>query len=394
MFKKIIASILCFCMLTTVVSAASFTDVTGHWADEEITYAVNNGIVNGYPDGTFKPNNTVTRAEFVKMLVAAIIKNLDMDISEYDDGTHWVAKYYNFAVQNGVVVPQPDIQIDGVPIGTLNTANSGYDIKRWEMAYMLYCVLVNIFAYDEPYYDYADYDKTQQLYGGDIASLIGTCVSVGLLRGDQNGNINAANNTTRAEAVTVVNRVDRLIKDVMSQQDENVKTYDDIPTGTPKVEFTMENGGTFTVELYPEYAPQTVANFVALAESGFYNGLTFHRIIEGFMAQGGDPNGDGTGGADWNIIGEFAENGFTENTLKHERGIISMARSNDLNSASSQFFICYDSASHLDGNYAAFGKVISGMDVIDSFLEEGELDDNGQLVLDNPIVIKEAKVIE
>lgn len=136
-----------------------------------------------------------------------------------------------------------------------------------------------------------------------------------------------------------------------------------------RVKVEMENGGEFTLELYPEYAPETVANFVELAESGFYDGVGFHRIVDGFMAQGGDPEGTGMGGSSKKIHGEFAANGFTKNTLKHERGTISMARSQDMNSASSQFFICYDDASFLDGQYAAFGKVVEGMDTVDGFLK-------------------------
>ena len=131
------------------------------------------------------------------------------------------------------------------------------------------------------------------------------------------------------------------------------------------VVFEMENGGTFKVELYPEHAPETVENFVNLVEEGFYDGLTFHRIIPGFMTQGGDPEGTGMGGSGTNITGEFAQNGITNN-LKHDRGVISMARSMMPNSASSQFFICFEDAPHLDGAYAAFGQVTEGMEVVDA----------------------------
>ena len=127
----------------------------------------------------------------------------------------------------------------------------------------------------------------------------------------------------------------------------------------------MENGGKIELELYPEFAPETVKNFEALVNRGFYDGLTFHRVIPGFMIQGGDPLGNGMGGSDKNIKGEFAANGFKTNTLKHERGVISMARAFDPNSASSQFFIMHKNAPHLDGSYAAFGKVISGIEVVD-----------------------------
>ena len=136
-----------------------------------------------------------------------------------------------------------------------------------------------------------------------------------------------------------------------------------------KVQVKMENGGSFVIELMPEFAPKTAENFKNLVEEGFYNGLIFHRVIDGFMAQGGDPTGTGMGGSKENIYGEFAANGYPENTLSHQRGVISMARSANPNSASSQFFICYDDASFLDGQYAAFGKVIEGMETVDAFLE-------------------------
>ena len=126
----------------------------------------------------------------------------------------------------------------------------------------------------------------------------------------------------------------------------------------------MENGGKIELELYPDVAPKTVANFTKLVSEGFYDGLIFHRVIPGFMIQGGDPQGNGMGGAKNKIVGEFKSNGFN-NTLKHTRGVISMARSYDPNSASSQFFIMHADAPHLDGQYAAFGKVVSGMEVVD-----------------------------
>lgn len=136
-----------------------------------------------------------------------------------------------------------------------------------------------------------------------------------------------------------------------------------------KVCVTMENGRNFVIELMPEYAPKTVENFEKLVREGFYDGLTFHRVIDGFMAQGGDPMGTGMGGSEENIPGEFTANGFMQNTLSHQRGVISMARSANPNSASSQFFICYDNASFLDGQYAAFGQVIEGMETVDDFLK-------------------------
>lgn len=135
----------------------------------------------------------------------------------------------------------------------------------------------------------------------------------------------------------------------------------------PIVTITMNNDKKIVIELEPKVAPNTVANFVSLVEKGFYDGLIFHRVIPGFMIQGGDPAGNGSGGPDYSIKGEFTKNGF-ENNLKHERGVISMARTDDPNSAGSQFFIMTEEASHLDKKYAAFGKVIEGMETVDEIV--------------------------
>lgn len=136
-----------------------------------------------------------------------------------------------------------------------------------------------------------------------------------------------------------------------------------------KIKVEMESGGEFIIELMPEFAPETAANFESLAREGFYDGVIFHRVIDDFMAQGGDPTGTGMGGSGKNIKGEFAQNGFVQNTLSHTRGVVSMARSMDPNSASSQFFICYGDCTFLDGQYAAFGKVVEGMETVDDFLK-------------------------
>lgn len=137
---------------------------------------------------------------------------------------------------------------------------------------------------------------------------------------------------------------------------------------TIMVQIEMDNGGIIKLELYPEVAPITVENFVSLVKDGFYDGLTFHRIIKNFMIQGGDPTGTGMGGSDKTIKGEFSSNGV-ENTLSHTRGTISMARSQKKDSASSQFFICHADATYLDGDYAAFGRVVEGMDVVDEIAD-------------------------
>ena len=136
----------------------------------------------------------------------------------------------------------------------------------------------------------------------------------------------------------------------------------------PIVTFEMENGDVMKVELYPEVAPNTVNNFISLVNKGFYDGLIFHRVINGFMIQGGCPNGTGMGGPGYSIAGEFAQNGF-DNQLKHEPGVISMARAMNPDSAGSQLFIMHKNSPHLDGAYAAFGKIIEGMDVVNKIAE-------------------------
>jgi peptidyl-prolyl cis-trans isomerase B (cyclophilin B) len=145
------------------------------------------------------------------------------------------------------------------------------------------------------------------------------------------------------------------------------KTVDYSNDTNPVAEIVMSDGSVIKVELYPEAAPNTVNNFIYLANSGFYDGLTFHRIIPGFMIQGGDPKGDGTGGPGYSIAGEFKGNGF-ENNLKHTRGVISMARAQSYDSAGSQFFIMLADATSLDGQYAAFGKVTEGIEVVDKIV--------------------------
>ncbi len=152
-----------------------------------------------------------------------------------------------------------------------------------------------------------------------------------------------------------------------TSNEDNTVDYVSKVKENPIVTITMNNDEKIVIELEPAVAPNTVANFISLVEKGFYDGLIFHRVIPGFMIQGGDPSGNGTGGPDYSIDGEFSLNGF-ENKLQHERGVISMARSQDLNSAGSQFFIMVEQETRLDGEYAAFGKVIEGMETVDAIV--------------------------
>ena len=165
-------------------------------------------------------------------------------------------------------------------------------------------------------------------------------------------------------------------------------------SGLHHVEIEIENYGIIKLELDADTAPITVTNFITLTNEGFYNGLTFHRIIKGFMIQGGDPLGNGTGGSENTIKGEFASNGV-ENNIKHVRGVISMARSMIKNSASSQFFIMHEDAPHLDGDYAAFGHVTEGIEIVDEICKNTKVEDgNGSVDPQNQPVIKEIRVID
>lgn len=168
----------------------------------------------------------------------------------------------------------------------------------------------------------------------------------------------------------------------------------DYSSGTHHAEITIKNYGTLKLELDADTAPITVANFAKLAEEGFYDGLTFHRIISGFMIQGGDPDGNGTGGSDETIKGEFSSNGV-ENNISHKRGVISMARSTDPDSASSQFFVMHQDNDYLDGEYAAFGKVTEGMEIVDKICEDTPVTDaNGTVEAKDQPVIESIKMID
>lgn len=162
----------------------------------------------------------------------------------------------------------------------------------------------------------------------------------------------------------------------------------------PLVTMEIEDYGTIKIELYPEYAPNTVANFVSLIENGFYDGLTFHRLVPGFVLQGGDPDGDGTGGPGYTIDGEFKANGYTKNTLSHDKGVISMARSMDYDSAGSQFFIVLDDSakSSLDGMYAGFGRVTEGMETLEEIEANEEIADDATGALEENITITKVTV--
>lgn len=184
-----------------------------------------------------------------------------------------------------------------------------------------------------------------------------------------------------------------LVINILVNNKKEKNDMKDLLTGKHYVEMKVKDYGTIELELDSDVAPITVTNFINLVNSKFYDGLTFHRIIDGFMIQGGDPLGNGTGGSSKTIKGEFSENGV-KNSISHVRGVISMARSSDYNSASSQFFIVQKDTTSLDGQYAAFGKVISGMDVVDKIAKVKVEDDNGTVSKENQPVIESVRVTQ
>lgn len=184
-----------------------------------------------------------------------------------------------------------------------------------------------------------------------------------------------------------------LVINILVNNKKEKNDMKDLLTGKHYVEMKVKDYGTIELELDSDVAPITVTNFINLVNSKFYDGLTFHRVIDGFMIQGGDPLGNGTGGSSKTIKGEFSENGV-KNSISHVRGVISMARSSDYNSASSQFFIVQEDTTSLDGQYAAFGKVISGMDVVDKIAKVKVEDDNGTVSKENQPVIESIRVTQ
>lgn len=221
--------------------------------------------------------------------------------------------------------------------------------------------------------------------------IIGVVVVLMLAAAGIYAKINKASATTKKNE-NVENSIEQ--DNNVNQGSNDEKENNMYSTGTHHAEMVIKDYGTVKMELYADIAPITVANFAKLVNKGFYNGLTFHRIISGFMIQGGDPLGNGTGGSDEEIKGEFALNGV-ENSISHTRGTISMARASAYNSASSQFFIMHQDYTGLDGAYAAFGKVTEGMEFVDKICEDVvPVDNNGTVLKSKQPVIVSIKMID
>jgi len=350
-------------LLLCATAGADYTDTAALNSAE--TAALNQlsamEVVNGYPDGSFRPAATVTRAEFAKMVCIFAgqteLTTAAVPFSDVSPGI-WYYGWVSRAAEQGLVNGYPED-------GTYRPHNT---ITQQEIA----AVLVRLSGVDTGNFswpdDYIDNASKAGLFkdftfaGAAQASRILTCQML-------------YNALPPAEAAS----------------EEPAEPAEDLTANTIKATITMEDGGKIVLELYPDVAPQSVRNFVYLARQGFYDGLKFHRIMKGFMIQGGDPEGIGIGGPGYSIKGEFLANGFT-NTLKHERGVLSMARSNAFDSAGSQFFIMHAASPSLDGSYAAFGRVISGMDVVDRIADTPNSGGNGAVAEENKPVMKSVKI--
>ena len=229
--------------------------------------------------------------------------------------------------------------------------------------------------------------KSYIIIGIIVALVIVAIVCFAIYNNRIKDNTNTVEPTSQEENNTEQNIVN-------NEENEESEVNDMYSSGTHHAQIVVKDYGTISLELYADIAPITVSNFAKLVNEGFYDGLTFHRIIEGFMIQGGDPLGNGTGGSDENIKGEFAMNGV-QNSISHVRGTISMARATSYNSASSQFFIMQEDTPSLDGQYAAFGKVTDGIEIVDKICEDTQVEDsNGTALKENQPVIEKITMID
>ncbi len=229
--------------------------------------------------------------------------------------------------------------------------------------------------------------KSYIIIGIIVALVIVAIVCFAIYNNRIKDNTNTVEPTSQEENNTEQNIVN-------NEENEESEVNDMYSSGTHHAQIVIKDYGTISLELYADIAPITVSNFAKLVNDGFYDGLTFHRIIEGFMIQGGDPLGNGTGGSDENIKGEFAMNGV-QNSISHVRGTISMARATSYNSASSQFFIMQEDTPSLDGQYAAFGKVTDGIEIVDKICEDTQVEDsNGTVLKENQPVIEKITMID
>lgn len=367
----LVASVFASSELSTSAAAkAQFADVQpSHYAYEAVEWAKAQQIVSGYVDqngqatGYFGPSDTVTEAQFVKMLATYLqIEDTAGDLPKYNGAASWSDTYYDALARYSVPLNgyfDQKLRNTAVKRGVV-AQTIGYTAgEEAELPKAIrFLMEEGISTGQNPQYE-----------GKDVLRYFGT-----------------DNALTRAQVVTFLHRMQKVHMTTVTQEkaletlvakanvglahvDESLKTgllYSE--TKNPLVMMTMHTKEPILLELLPSYAPNTVNNFIALIQADYYNGVTFHRVIPGFMIQGGDPTASGTGGPNYAIEGEFVANGHL-NLLAHTRGVLSMARTNDPNSAGSQFFIMTEDAEHLNGEYAAFGYVVDGMQTVDTIVQ-------------------------
>ncbi len=391
--KKIIALVIAVAVVCGLTSMAHpFTDVKGHWAEAQLEKAYNNGMINGDPDGRFRPDDNISRAEFMKMLTAATSAWLEIPESEIDrfaDSTHWAMKYYNFSLYQGWIInysygSDPEfeefaeaVRVGEILPGNMDTSNFNTPIERWEMAYLASRYAHSICGSSmakKAKNDYADYVEVSRAYPGIVLNHISCSFGAGIMTGDTDGKLNTTDNGTRAQAAVMVNRYLDLIDSEYKMLPDTNKTYTEIPQGHPVVVITFVDERTVEMELYPEYAPQTVAHFVDLVESGFYNEEFDVNGVskENFPTVGSLCTFSSPKAVEYTIYGEFAKNGYEKNALPFVKGTAVLDYMWSYNDGGANFRILAEDMPQKEGNGAAFGKVIKGMDVLDSLIAEGD----------------------
>ncbi len=357
--KKFTAFILVF-LMTALPVFAQFSDMENYmWANDAVNELARNGIINGLSETEFVPDGNVTYEQLAKLLATSF----KLKVPEVSVGGRWSDGYIDATRKYFMFTNEYDYDTPLQRVEVVSAISKLYAEKNGLTA-----------VYTEPFKDAELLETVPEIE----PEYINAAKATGITMGDTDGNFRPFDNVTRAECAVLFQRLINLKTEVKKMENT-------------KILITMDTDETIKLELYPEFAPATVENFVNLVKEGFYDGLTFHRVISGFMIQGGDPLGNGMGGSANKIKGEFASNGFAQNTLRHERGVISMARAQDPNSASSQFFIMHEDGFFLDGQYAAFGRVIEGIETVDRIAAEKTNMMDKPL---NPVVIKTIEITE
>ena len=367
----------------TVHAGDNFSDVPADaWYHSAVVSAVELGLVNGTTPTTYSPDRNISHFEVYKLAACMHQLSTEGAVALQSGQDDWYTTYLDYALTNGILDAKigyayyerigDEEATRGMFMNIFSNTLSSQNLSA------INAVADGAIPDITP--DYIFNDAVYKLY------------RAGVLRGvDDQGSANVDALISRAEVAVIMTRMmdeNERLRFTMNHTDETGSASTVEYADGTKVEITMEDGGTIVLQMDKVAAPISVDNFLKLVEEGFYDGLTFHRIVSGFVIQGGDPDGTGSGGPGYGIKGEFIANGW-ENYLSHTRGVLSMARSYDMDSAGSQFFIVLQDATFLDGEYAAFGKVIEGMDVVD-VIAAVRTDDDMPI---EPVVMKTVRIV-